>query len=83
MHRLFACLTLALALLIGTIPATAAADPVDMQPAGSAPIPPGPAASWILADMDTGQILAGRNEDATSCRRRARCARAATGSCRT
>ena len=60
MHRLFACLTLALALLIGTIPATAAADPVEMQPAGSAPIPPGPAASWILADMDTGQILADR-----------------------
>lgn len=30
------------------------------QPAGSIPIPEGPAPAWIIADMDTGQILAGQ-----------------------
>ncbi|UXA19750.1 D-alanyl-D-alanine carboxypeptidase family protein [Mycobacterium sp. SMC-4] len=33
------------------------------QPAGSAPVPDGPAQAWVLADMDTGAILAGRNQD--------------------
>ncbi len=35
---------------------------VDVQPVGTATIPPGPAPSWIVADMDTGRILAGRDE---------------------
>ncbi|MDT5000901.1 MAG: hypothetical protein QOK12_3006 [Mycobacterium sp.] len=35
---------------------------VDVQPAGTAEIPEGPAPAWIVADMDTGQILAGRDE---------------------
>ena len=41
---------------------TSAAADVDVQPAGTAQIPEGPAPSWIVADMDTGQILAGRDE---------------------
>ena len=47
--------------------ATAASDAVipasaepSVQPIGSMPIPDGPAPSWIVADLDTGQVLAGR-----------------------
>ena len=36
---------------------------VDVQPAGSLPIPAGPAQTWIVADMDSGQILAARDPD--------------------
>lgn len=36
----------------------AGADP-DIQLIGSTGIPDGPAAAWIIADMDTGQVLAG------------------------
>ena len=32
-----------------------------IQPAGSATAPEGPAPAWIVADMDTGQVLAGRD----------------------
>jgi D-alanyl-D-alanine carboxypeptidase (penicillin-binding protein 5/6) len=54
-----ACLSLVL------LPATpvASAEPPDVQPAGSMPIPDGPAPAWIVADMDTGQVLAGRDMD--------------------
>lgn len=44
----------------GATTATARAD--DMQPIGSVPIPDGPAATWILADLDSGQVLAGRDQ---------------------
>jgi len=37
----------------------AAADP-SVQPIGSMPIPEGPAPAWIVADLDTGQVLAGQ-----------------------
>jgi D-alanyl-D-alanine carboxypeptidase (penicillin-binding protein 5/6) len=37
----------------------AAADP-SIQPIGSMPIPEGPAPAWIVADLDTGQVLAGQ-----------------------
>lgn len=40
------------------------ADPIDLQPQGSAPIPDGPAPNWIVADMDTGEVIAARNEHA-------------------
>lgn len=40
-------------------PAVAFADTA--QPLGSAPIPDGPAPAWIIADLDTGQVLAGRD----------------------
>ena len=36
----------------------ASADP-GVQPAGSTPVPEGPAPAWIIADLDSGQVLAG------------------------
>lgn len=72
MTRLLACLGAALCLVAGAstvIPSgslpTATAVPVTgiIQPAGSIPIPDGPAQAWVLADMDTGAVLAARNEN--------------------
>ena len=40
--------------------APVAADPT-IEPIGSVQIPDGPAPAWIVADMDTGQVLAGRD----------------------
>ncbi|MEO8814903.1 MAG: serine hydrolase [Mycobacterium sp.] len=40
-------------------PAVAFADTA--QPLGSAPIPDGPAPAWIIADLDSGQVLAARD----------------------
>src|ERR1700741_5504260 len=40
----------------------ASAEP-EIQPVGRVPIPDGPAPAWIVADMDTGQGLAGRDMD--------------------
>lgn len=54
---LVACLT---SVFVLTSP-VASAD-TDVQPVGSAQIPVGPAPNWIIADLDSGQILAGRNE---------------------
>ena len=34
-----------------------------VQPAGSVPIPDGPAQTWLVADMDSGQILAARDQN--------------------
>lgn len=45
--------------LVSGVSGPALADP-NIQPVGSAGIPEGPAPSWIVADMDTGQVLAGR-----------------------
>lgn len=62
MGRLAAALAVSLTLLTATaVPASA--DPIDpsVQPVGSMPIPDGPAPSWIVADLDTGQVLAGRD----------------------
>ena len=33
------------------------------QPAGSIPSPDGPAQTWIIADLDSGQVLAGRDQN--------------------
>jgi serine-type D-Ala-D-Ala carboxypeptidase (penicillin-binding protein 5/6) len=41
--------------------ATASAD--NMQPVGSLPIPDGPAQTWLVADLDSGQVLAERDEN--------------------
>ncbi|RAV10377.1 D-alanyl-D-alanine carboxypeptidase [Mycolicibacterium sp. GF69] len=62
MRKLLICLTSVLCLAMwGTAVATAA--PVGVsQPSGSVPIPDGPARAWVLADMDTGAVLAGRDE---------------------
>jgi serine-type D-Ala-D-Ala carboxypeptidase (penicillin-binding protein 5/6) len=70
MHRPLASGLAALALALGLIPATLPATPlaradfgVDAQPVGSVSIPQGPAPLWIVADMDTGQVLAGHDMD--------------------
>ena len=34
-----------------------------VQPAGSVPIPDGPAQTWIVADLDCGQVLADRDQN--------------------
>jgi D-alanyl-D-alanine carboxypeptidase (penicillin-binding protein 5/6) len=64
MGRLLAALAATFALTIttavGGAPAPASADP-NVQPVGSIPIPDGPAPAWIVADMDSGQVLAGRD----------------------
>jgi len=63
MGRLAAALAASLTLFagsaLGDAIAPASADP-SVQPVGSVPIPDGPAPSWIVADLDTGQVLAGR-----------------------
>src|ERR1700712_2096156 len=67
MHRLLWCLTLVLALAAATtaLPTFAVADTadIDVQPIGAVPTPDGPAPNWIVADLDTGQILAAQNEN--------------------
>lgn len=47
-------------LVLIPLAAPAVADP-NIQPIGSVSIPDGPATAWIVADMDTGQVLAGRD----------------------
>jgi D-alanyl-D-alanine carboxypeptidase (penicillin-binding protein 5/6) len=49
-------------LAAGTTTASAAPAPGISQPPGSLPIPDGPAQAWVVADMDSGAVLAGRDE---------------------
>jgi D-alanyl-D-alanine carboxypeptidase (penicillin-binding protein 5/6) len=62
LRKLLVCMATALCLVAaGT--STAAAAPVGIsQPSGSVPIPDGPAQAWVLADMDSGAVLAARDE---------------------
>jgi len=60
MGRFIAVIAAAVSLMF--IAPVASAEP-DIQPVGSVPIPDGPAPAWIVADMDTGQVLAGRDMD--------------------
>jgi serine-type D-Ala-D-Ala carboxypeptidase (penicillin-binding protein 5/6) len=62
---------MAMRMLIATVAAavsfvgagtTAWAD-AGVQPVGSVPIPDGPAQTWLVADLDTGQVLAARDEN--------------------
>ncbi len=62
MGRLLAVFAAALAAL-AVVSAPGARADIKVQPVGSVPIPDGPAQTWIVADMDTGQILAGRGEN--------------------
>ncbi len=62
MQRVFVMLAALLAAAIGFQLPIAQAD-TEVQPPGTAVIPAGPAPAWIVADMDTGQILAGRDTD--------------------
>ena len=60
MRKLMAAAAAALTVAtVGT--ATASAD--NMQPIGSVPIPDGPAQTWIVADLDSGEVLAGRDQN--------------------
>src|ERR1700677_456758 len=64
MRKLMAVVAVVLA--VGTCSAivnaaTASAD--SMQPIGSVPIPEGPPQTWIVADVDSAQVLAGRDQD--------------------
>ncbi|ODQ84281.1 D-alanyl-D-alanine carboxypeptidase family protein [Mycolicibacterium holsaticum] len=62
MRRLLIGLTAALCLFLGQSAAATAAPLGVEQPAGSVPIPEGPAQAWVVADMDSGAVLAGRDE---------------------
>ncbi|MGB1223568.1 MAG: D-alanyl-D-alanine carboxypeptidase, partial [Mycobacterium sp.] len=67
MTRLLTSLGVTLCLFaagLGAAGPTALAEPVSgiIQPIGSLPIPDGPAQAWIVADMDTGEVLAARDE---------------------
>ena len=63
MGSLRTALAASIALVVSAVGVAAAspasADP-SVQPIGSMPIPEGPAPAWIVADLDTGQVLAGR-----------------------
>ena len=61
-RKLVAVLTAAVAVTFAFQSPMAHAD-ADVQPPGTALIPAGPAPAWIVADMDSGQILAGRDID--------------------
>ncbi len=60
MGRFFAVITACLSLVLLSVVPIAAAEP-DIQPVGNVPMPDGPAPAWIVADMDTGQVLAERD----------------------
>lgn len=64
MVRLLFALAMSIAaILSGSLaigPSVALAD-TDVQPVGTTRIPDGPAPAWIVADMDSGQILAARD----------------------
>lgn len=62
MRRLMIGLTAALCLFLGQSAAATAAPLGIEQPAGSVPIPEGPAQAWLIADMDSGAVLAARDE---------------------
>jgi serine-type D-Ala-D-Ala carboxypeptidase (penicillin-binding protein 5/6) len=57
--------SLAMVLAVVAFAPSSDAEPIAVQPAGSIAVPDGPAQAWIVADMDTGQVLAGRNENTT------------------
>jgi serine-type D-Ala-D-Ala carboxypeptidase (penicillin-binding protein 5/6) len=62
MGRFVALVTASLTVVFASVAPIASAD-ADIQPVGSVPVPDGPAPGWIVADMDTGQVLAGREMD--------------------
>ena len=61
MRKLIAVVAALLAVV--AYPAAAPASADSTQPIGSVPIPDGPAQTWILADLDSGQVLAGRDQN--------------------
>jgi D-alanyl-D-alanine carboxypeptidase (penicillin-binding protein 5/6) len=57
-------IAMVLSLVTGATLLPAAHADIEVQPVGAVPVPDGPATAWIVADMDTGQVLAGRNAEA-------------------
>jgi D-alanyl-D-alanine carboxypeptidase (penicillin-binding protein 5/6) len=57
-RKLLAALTITLSAAI-TVAPVAPAEPI--EPSGAVVIPEGPAQAWLLADLDSGRILASRN----------------------
>ncbi|UMB68014.1 D-alanyl-D-alanine carboxypeptidase family protein [Mycobacterium paraterrae] len=53
---------IAAVLSLVTSASTASAD-AGVQPVGSVPIPDGPAQTWLVADLDSGRVLAARDEN--------------------
>jgi D-alanyl-D-alanine carboxypeptidase (penicillin-binding protein 5/6) len=62
MRKLVSCFAVAFAAVVGWHAPAASAD-AGAQPVGSAAIPDGPAQTWIVADLDSGQVLAARDEN--------------------
>ena len=60
MRMVLAAVAAALSFVITST--TAWAD-VGVQPVGSVPIPDGPAQTWLVADLDSGRVLAARDEN--------------------
>ena len=60
MRMLLAAVAAALSLVIANTTAWADAG---VQPVGSVPIPDGPAQTWLVADLDSGRVLAARDEN--------------------
>ncbi len=59
MGRFFTVIAASLSLVFLSAGTSAQADPV-IQPVGNVQPPDGPAPAWVVADMDTGQVLAER-----------------------
>jgi serine-type D-Ala-D-Ala carboxypeptidase (penicillin-binding protein 5/6) len=53
--------TLATAFVLAAAATPVASAEPEVEPAGAVAIPDGPAEAWLLADLDTGRILASRN----------------------
>jgi len=60
MRIVLAAIAAAVSLVITST--TARAD-AGVQPVGSVPIPDGPAQTWLVADLDSGRVLAARDEN--------------------
>jgi serine-type D-Ala-D-Ala carboxypeptidase (penicillin-binding protein 5/6) len=58
-RKLLAALTITLSAAVAVAP-VAPAEP-GIEPSGAVVIPEGPAQAWVLADLDSGRILASRN----------------------
>jgi D-alanyl-D-alanine carboxypeptidase (penicillin-binding protein 5/6) len=65
MRKLFAAFAAFLAVNVCGVTASAAPVAADAgaQPVGSVPVPDGPAQTWIVADLDSGQVLAARDQN--------------------
>jgi len=62
MRKILVCIATTLCLIAGGTAVASAVPAGVIQPSGSVPIPEGPAQAWILADMDSGVVLAARDE---------------------